>query len=122
MTCRERFNAAMNFQKFDALPMIEWAAWWDQTLDRWKKEGLPADISWDGSLEHFGLDKMICFGPDTISDQCPKPAAHGAGIMEDEKTYEAIRPYLYQEKSIEEFVKKAEELKKKHTLLSKLTS
>lgn len=114
MTCRERFNAVMNFQQFDAVPMIEWAAWWDQTFDRWKTEGLPKDISWDGSLEYFGLDKMICIGPGVMSEKCPRASSHGAGIMEDEKGYESLRPYLYQDESIERFVKEAEELKKKY--------
>ena len=37
----ERFHAVMNFQPVDRLPRIEWAAWWGQTIDRWKAEGLP---------------------------------------------------------------------------------
>ena len=60
MTPRERFLSILNFEKpDDRLPMVEWAAWWDKTLDRWKQEGLPRGITWDGSLEHFGLDKLV---------------------------------------------------------------
>ena len=40
MTNRERFLATMSFQPVDRLPMLEWATWWDKTVDRWKGEGL----------------------------------------------------------------------------------
>jgi hypothetical protein len=41
MTPRERFLKIINFEKpDDRLPMIEWAAWWDLTLDRWLQEGM----------------------------------------------------------------------------------
>lgn len=42
MNARERFHAIMNFQPFDRLPLLEWAGWWDQTIDRWHGEGLSA--------------------------------------------------------------------------------
>ena len=38
----ERFRAVMNFQPVDRLPRWEWAMWWDKTIDRWKRQGLPA--------------------------------------------------------------------------------
>ena len=42
MNPRERFLKVLNFEKpGDRLPLIEWAPWWDQTIERWKKEGLP---------------------------------------------------------------------------------
>ena len=48
MTPRERFLKTLNFElPDDRLPMVEWAAWWDQTLERWKQEGLPPDITTD---------------------------------------------------------------------------
>lgn len=114
MNCRERFNAVLNFESFDRLPMIEWAAWWDKTTDRWKKEGMPKDITWDESLEYFGLDKMICLGGGPRSDKCPSPASHGASIMEDEKTYDALLPYLYQDESIEGMIKEITKRSEQH--------
>ena len=36
----ERFRAVMNFQPVDRLPRWEWAMWWDETIARWKREGL----------------------------------------------------------------------------------
>ena len=70
MTTRERFSAVMNFQPFDRLPVIEWAPWWDQTLNRWYGEGLPRELTdrYD-ILRHFGLDLNYgwWFAPRTAS-------------------------------------------------------
>ena len=41
----ERFRAVMNFQPVDRLPRWEWAMWWDETIARWKNEGLPCDLN-----------------------------------------------------------------------------
>lgn len=86
----------MDFQPFDRLPLLEWAGWWDKTIERWYGEGLPADlIDRYAICEHFGLDVYkqdwftVC-GPD-----CPQPAAHGRGIIESEADYERILPHLY---------------------------
>jgi hypothetical protein len=45
MTPRERFQAVMGFRPFDRLPVVEWAGWWTQTIDRWHGEGLPAAMT-----------------------------------------------------------------------------
>ena len=50
MTNRERFLAALNFERpDDRLPAIEWASWWDKTLERWHAEGLEQGLSADAS-------------------------------------------------------------------------
>ena len=96
MTTRERFQAVMNFQPFDRLPILEWASWWNKTLDRWHTEGLPADLTGRYDIcRHFGLDvyKQDWFpvrGPD-----CPKPPYHGAGILRTEQEYDRLRQHLY---------------------------
>ena len=57
MNTRERFRAIMNFQPYDRLPILEWAGWWDKTLERWRAEGLPMSLQDGGSIQnHFGLD------------------------------------------------------------------
>ena len=43
MNVRERFLKTMRFEQPDRLPMLEWAVWWDKTIDRWKTEGLSVD-------------------------------------------------------------------------------
>lgn len=96
MNTRERFHALMNFRLFDRLPLLEWAGWWDQTIDRWHLEGLPENLTGRYDIcQHFGLDiyKQDSFG--AAGAECPSPLAHGAGIISDESDYERIRPYLY---------------------------
>jgi hypothetical protein len=115
MTPRERFLKTLNFeQPDDRLPMVEWAAWWGETTDRWKREGLPQDIGWDASLDYFGLDKLVCIGASGVSGECPPPASHGAGVMTDERSYETIRPYLYTDSIIEAVKKAAVDRKERH--------
>ncbi len=50
MKDRERFRKIMNFEKFDRLPVVEWAGWWDKTIARWKTEGLPENLKEDGEI------------------------------------------------------------------------
>ena len=96
MNTRERFHAVMAFEPFDRLPLLEWAGWWNQTIDRWHGEGLPVELTDRYAIcRHFGLDvyKQDWFavaGPD-----CPNPASHGAGIIESTADYEGILPHLY---------------------------
>jgi hypothetical protein len=96
MTTRERFLAVMNFQPFDRLPLVEWAGWWDKTVVRWYSEGLASDLKDRYEIcRHFGLDvyKQDWFGIQTA--ECPRPARHGAGIIESEQDYERVLPYLF---------------------------
>ena len=113
MTPRERFLKTLNFDKsVDLLPMVEWAAWWDLTVNRWKQEGLPVDIGWGESLEYFGLDKLICIGMGGgASGDCPQTISR---VVTDEEAYDALRPYLYADSTIEGCVKHAKEIKEQH--------
>jgi hypothetical protein len=103
MNTRERFHAIMNFEPFDRLPLLEWAAWWDKTIERWHGEGLPLQLN-DGSAicEHFGLDiyKQDWFG--IVARDCPPPRAHGASLVESEADYDRVLPYLYQAKPVDD--------------------
>jgi len=96
MTPRERFQATLNFQKpDDRIPMIEWAAWWDKTTDRWYNEGAPTKDR-DELVKYFGLDDLLTlFIPVKNWDGIPVPAHHGAPVIYDEAGYETIRPYLF---------------------------
>jgi len=59
MKNRERFLNTLNFKPVDRLPVIEWANWWDKTIDRWKKEGLPNDLVDPVEIrKYFGLDRV----------------------------------------------------------------
>ena len=96
MTTRERFQAVMGFRSFDRLPIVEWANWWDKTIERWRGEGLPADaIDRYDICRHFGLDLYLQDGLNPRGEKCPNPASHGAPIMASKEDYERIRPHLY---------------------------
>jgi len=120
MNTRERFHAIMNFAPFDRLPRLEWASWWNKTLDRWHTEGLPLELTDRYAIcKHFGLDlyKQDWFG--VISPACPHPAVHGAGIIESESDYERILPHLYpsQPVNVEQWQAWAEEQRKGDVVL-----
>jgi hypothetical protein len=103
MTTRERFQAVINFQPFDRLPLVEWACWWGKTLDRWHGEGLPEALTDRYDLyRHFGLDM---YSQDWIPairwNTCPAPATHGAPIISTMDDYERIRPHLFPDPNAE---------------------
>ena len=62
MTTRERFRAIMNFQPFDRLPVVEWCMWWDETTDRWRRDGLADDLRGHDLRRHFGLEVWVQTG------------------------------------------------------------
>jgi hypothetical protein len=112
MKPRERLIAVLDgAMPDDRLPMIEWAAWWDKTIDRWKGEGMPADLSWSESLRYFGLDELhnIAATPDV-----PPAASHGAAVITGEAGYEALRDRLYAPPRIEGLVESARSLLARH--------
>jgi len=53
VSTREKF---LKIAHFEATDLMFWAEWfWPETLDRLKKEGLPADVH---PQEYFGFDRM----------------------------------------------------------------
>lgn len=56
MTSRERFRRQMRFERVDH--PVRWESWgfWGQTVARWRKEGLPADVNPE---TYFGLDPRV---------------------------------------------------------------
>lgn len=131
MQPRERFLRTLNFESCDdRLPMVEWAAWWHLTIDRWKTEGLPADISWDDSLAHFGLDPLVMMRgdarlPDPLPDEITERLARAPNasvevqhtnraLVASEADYEMLRPYLYSETHVAAAVEQARALKPRH--------
>jgi hypothetical protein len=101
MNTRERFQAVMNFQPFDRLPILEWASWWDKTTARWHSEGLPAEVKDRYAIcEHFGLDIYKQGKFVGVGKGCPQPASHGAGIMESAAEYDRLLPNLYPRDSV----------------------
>jgi hypothetical protein len=96
MNARERFHAAMNFQPFDRMPMIEWATWWNLTIERWREEGIPPEVRTQEDLyRYFGLDVHRQDWVRIRKPGIPQPESHGAGIIATEEDYDRVREYLY---------------------------
>jgi hypothetical protein len=100
MIVPERLHAVLNFQPCDRMPMIEWASWWDKTLERWHAEGLPVLAPKPAQeryalYRHFGLDVYYQAWHRAIHWRAPKPAAHGAGIIKNEDDYARIREHMF---------------------------
>lgn len=92
----ERFRALMNFEPVDRLPIIEWAMYWNQTVDRWHREGLPADVKEVFDIgAFFGLDPYRQYWIHPIHWTAPKPSHHGAGLIAGKADYDALQPYLF---------------------------
>ena len=80
----ERFRALMAFEPVDRLPMIEWAAYWDKTVERWHGEGLPAEVKDASDVgAFFGLDPYRQYWIRPLHWTAPSPARHGAGVIAD---------------------------------------
>ena len=92
----ERFRALMNFQPVDRFPRWEWAMWWDLTIDRWHREGLPAELDdvFDIS-QYFGLDPYKQFWFSTTQSTIEAVQHHVEGTVSNMDDYLRIRPSLY---------------------------
>ncbi len=109
MTNRERFSKLMaNDSSIDESPAIEWALWWDKTLQKWEEEGMPKGMTDHQIYEYFNLDKITQFWFPHYTDDCPKPESEyvGPGIIRDEEDYERLRPYLLPEDAVEKMMDK----------------
>ena len=113
ISSRDRFQAVFSgdLKSMDRLPIIEWASWWHLTLNRWKEEGLPDDLSWEARFEMLGLDPHRQLWFRHALPSCPKPPAQGKGLMEDRESYLKLKPYLYPQEEIQRVKQVMEEWK-----------
>ena len=114
MNVREQFHAIMNGQPTDGMPVLEWATWWDKTLDIWQEQGLPRGLDDRGLQDFFGLAHHKQFWLSVKAPGCPVPASHGAGIIGDEADYDAIRPLILPDDSVSRLAPQLEALRKPH--------
>ncbi|MDD2765796.1 MAG: hypothetical protein PHE83_17685 [Opitutaceae bacterium] len=94
----ERFRAVMNFQPVDRLPRWEWAMWWDQTIERWHREGLPDKLHFSQVFdiaEYFGLDPYQQFWLSTTTTTIEATQHHVEGVVANMDDYRRIKPRLY---------------------------
>jgi hypothetical protein len=92
----ERFRALMNFQPVDRLPRWEWAMWWDETIARWKREGLPSHLHEVFEIaDYFGLDPYQQFWFSTTDPTIEAVQHHVEGIVANIDDYVKVRPRLF---------------------------
>ncbi len=94
MTAKECISKFFSHKDCERLPCIEWATWWNLTLDRWYDEGLDKNLT-DRELKmNFGLDyDAQIWISNGLGADCPKFKEQG--YISNEKEYEKLRPYLY---------------------------
>ena len=96
----ERFRAVMDFQPVDRLPRWEWAMWWDQTIDAWKQQGLPGELSTVFDIaRHFDLDPYQQFWFSTTDPTIEAVQHHVEGIVSNMDDYLRVRPNLFPDHS-----------------------
>jgi len=94
MNTRERFQAIMNFQPVDRLLVMEWAGWWNKTIERWQSEGLPAGARYE-IMRYFNLDMHYQGWLPVLGEGCPAPVSHGAPLIGSIDEYLKLKKYLY---------------------------
>ena len=100
MENRARFKKIMNFENADRLPMVEWANWWDKTLERWYTEGLDRNLTDGGAIQkYFGLDmfRQMWISPRARLPKYDRPK----GCVRDKESYEFIKSFFDPVKSID---------------------
>ncbi len=102
MTPREIFRAALAFEPAPRLPRLEWAAWWDKTIDRWESEGFPK-LGWEESQTCFGLDFLHSLHAD------PREVR-----IKDEADYRRVQAELMPDEAIEGVKRRAWALAERH--------
>jgi hypothetical protein len=96
----ERFRAVMAGQCVDRLPIWEWAMWWDETIARWRTEGLPAELDTVFDIsQYFGLDPYQQFWFSTTDPTIEAVQHHVEGIVSDMDDYLRVRPQLFPDHS-----------------------
>jgi len=96
----ERFRALMDFQPVDRLPRWEWAMWWDETIKRWKNEGLPSSLHTVFDIHrYFGLDPYQQFWFSTTDPTVEAVQHHVEGIVSNMDDYLRVRDSLFPDHS-----------------------
>ena len=96
----ERFRSLMNFKPVDRLPRWEWAMWWDETITRWKSEGLPSSLhSVFDILRYFDLDPYQQFWFSTTDPTVEAVQHHVEGIVSNMDDYLRVRDSLFPDHS-----------------------
>lgn len=92
----ERFRSLMSFQPVDRMPRWEWAMWWDETIARWRNEGLPAELESVFEIsQYFGLDPYQQFWFSTTDPTIAAVQHHVEGIVSNMDDYLRLRGQFF---------------------------
>jgi len=96
----ERFRAVIDLQPVDRLPRWEWAMWWDKTIERWRKEGLPEEAKSVFEIhDYFGLDPYMQFWFSTTDPTIDAVQHHVEGDVSNMDDYLRLLPDFYPDHS-----------------------
>ena len=104
MTTRERFHKLMAGDgDIDQGPVIEWAMWWDKTIQSWEEQGMPKGMNEEEIFAYLGLDSIANFWFQPIAPECPRPDTRRVvpGYIKDEADYKRLRKYFLPENAVE---------------------
>jgi len=100
MNHSERFKAVIDFKPVDRLPYLEWAMWWDKTIDSWHNQGLPKILSFNkvtDIMSHLGLDPYMQYWFSPQSANIEAAQHHGLNSVRSMDDYLKMRPSLFPE-------------------------
>lgn len=84
MNARDRFLKVCNFEQVDHPPRWDCLGFWSSTVERWRREGLPQDVSPE---EYFGMDPRPAVPVDCGLTHIPyRPPFEHRVLEEDERT------------------------------------
>lgn len=114
MKNRKRIVDTLNFKiPDDRLPMIEWAGWWDKTLERFRNEGIPRDIPADEVREYLGLDMVRQFWISPKSNEFRNAEAEKRKVS-DMESYLRVKEMLYPRDAVDVRAERIKTLKPLH--------
>lgn len=79
MTSQERFARMYDHREADRVPILDHP--WGATVERWRREGMPADANW---VDYFGLDHVANIGVDSSPRYEHK-------VLEDTDEYRVVK-------------------------------
>lgn len=130
MRADERFVCRLNGKETDRMPIIENSIWWQKTIHRWEREGLPGTVNYCGYMhevldiqEYFGLDLLAHWWikPFTADTPVAKAVGAGLGAVTMERYEKELLPTLYPELKMDEgFIRLVKEHKSKGDLILEL--
>lgn len=96
MTNPQRFYGVLNGKKVDRVPIVEWATWWDKTIDRWHDEGLPRTCQTVAQIaDYFGHDPLQQLWLPIRESGFPSAPSHGAPVLQGAAEYQELKRLLY---------------------------